>query len=254
MVLPRGFALVRLLAWAGCLAPAAWLALLAAAGRLGVDPLARLMSISGLAALWLLLATLAITPLRRLSVALARRVEARWGRRLSDWNQLVRLRRLLGVSAFAYTTLHLGFFVVLDLGLALDELWHDLRERRVVAFGLAAWALLLPLAATSTRAAMRALGGRWQKLHLLVHPAALLALLHDASRTKHGHNLPWLSGALLLLLLALRLHAWWRGERGPATEVPERSATRATAAEPPSSRCSRPSAPSASGPRTAAPR
>ncbi|MCW5662268.1 MAG: ferric reductase-like transmembrane domain-containing protein [Piscinibacter sp.] len=251
---PGSFTLLRLLAWAACLAPAAWLALLAGTGRLGADPLARLMSVSGLAAVSLLLATLAVTPLRRLSVAVARRLEARWGRRVSDWNRLVRLRRLLGVSAFAYTTLHLGFFVVLDLRLDLEQLMLDLRERRFVALGLAAWALLLPLATTSTNAAMRALGGRWQKLHLLVHPAALLALLHDATHTRHGHTAPWTTGTLLLVLLALRLHAWWRGERAPATEVPERGASRERAAALPTSRCSRPSAPSASAPRTVAPR
>lgn len=250
----RGFALVRVLAWAGCLAPACWLVLLAGAGRLGPDPLARLMAVSGLATIGLLLATLSITPLRRFSVWCARRVEARWGRRLSDWNRLVRLRRLLGVSAFAYACLHLGFFVVLDLGLDAQELLHDLRERRFVAFGLAAWALLLPLALTSTNAAMRALGGRWQKLHMLVYPAALLAILHDSARTKHGHALPWLTGLLLLALLAWRVLAWWRGERAPAGEVPERRLRTPRAAAPRPSRCSRPSEPSASGPRTAAPR
>lgn len=241
-------------AWSGCLAPALWLAGAAAGGALGPDPLARLMSVSGQAASWLLLATLAITPLRRASVWVARRAEARWGRRLSDWNCLVRLRRLLGVSAFAYTSLHLAIFVVLDLGLDPLEFWHDLRERPFVALGLAAWALLLPLAATSTRAAMRALGRRWQKLHTLVYPAALLALLHDALHTKHGHTPPWATGALLVLLLALRLRAWWGGERAPAPEVAERALSPATAAAPPTSRCSRPSAPSASAPRTAAPR
>lgn len=250
----RGFALVRGIAWVACLAPAAWLLLLAGSGRLGPDPLARLMSVSGLAAVTLLLATLSITPLRRCSVWVARRAEARWGRRLSDWNRLVRLRRLLGVSAFGYASLHLGFFLVLDLGLDLDELLHDLRERRFVAFGLLGWTLLLPLALTSTNAAMRALGARWQKLHLLVYPAAVLALLHDATHTKHGHAPPWLTGLLLIALLGWRVRAWWAGERAPAAEVPERETTRPTAAAPPASRCSPPSAPASSGPRTAVPR
>jgi sulfoxide reductase heme-binding subunit YedZ len=246
------FDAVCVLAWAGSLAPGAWLALEAAFGMLGPDPLAHLLEHSGLAAISLLLATLAVTPLRRFSVWAARLVAARWGRRLSDWNRLIRLRRLLGVSSFGYATLHVGFYVVLDAGLDAQELLHDVLERPFVAFGLLAWLMLLPLAATSTRAAMRALGGRWQKLHLLVYPAALTALLHDATHTKHGHTLPLATGLLLALLLGVRVVAWWRGERGPATEVAAREFRTSTAAAPRPSRCSPPSAPCASVPRTGA--
>lgn len=242
-----------------CLGPALWLAGLWWFGALGVDPLARLLRFSGQSATWLLLITLSITPLRRLSVFVSRQCVLRFGRRLSDWNALIRLRRQLGLFTFFYATLHLAIYLCLDLGLDPREFAADLRERPFIAIGLAVFGLLLPLAATSTQAAMRRLGRGWRVLHLLVYPAAIGALAHDWLQTKIGQPLPLASAALLALLLAARLLAWRRGDRSAATEVPQRGLVVApvrtpTTAAPPPFRCSRPSAACASGPRTGGPR
>ncbi len=188
---------------------------------LGPDPLQAIVHASGWWALALLLATLSVTPLRRASVWLARVAAVRYGRRMADWNFLIRHRRGLGLWSFFYAALHLGLYTTLEAG-SLTELWRDATERRFIFFGLAAFALLLPLAATSTQAAMRRLKRYWTRLHMLVYPAAALALTHAWWQTKHGHDLPWGFVSIALLLLAARALAWWAGDRTRASEVAER--------------------------------
>lgn len=198
-----------------CASPGLHLAWRAWQGSLGADPLHTLIHDTGWWALVWLLATLSVTPLRRTSVAVSRWLGARYGRRWSDWNGLIRHRRQLGLWSFAYAAAHLALYVGLDAG-SLSEALQDLRERPFIALGMAAWVLLLPLAATSSRAAMRLLKQRWARLHRLVYPAAVLAVVHDIVQTKSGHPLPWATTLVCAALLAARAWAWWRGERSDA--------------------------------------
>lgn len=184
-------------------------------GSLGADPLHSLIHGTGWWSLVWLLLTLSITPVRRASVAVSRWAGARFGRRWSDWNGLIRHRRQLGLWSFAYAAAHLTLYVALDAG-SLAEAARDLRERPFLALGLAACVLLLPLAATSSRWAMRQLKQRWALLHRLVYPAAVLAVLHDIAQTKAGHPFPWVTTLLCAGLLAARGWAWLRGERSDA--------------------------------------
>ncbi|MCY1702398.1 sulfite oxidase heme-binding subunit YedZ [Deinococcus sp. SL84] len=147
--------------WTGGLVPLLVLALDAGRGALGANPLERVLEQSGVLALLLLVLSLACTPLRR----------------LTGWTWPARIRRELGLLAFAYGALHLLVYL-LDQG-GLGGLPADIAERPFITVGALALALLVPLALTSSRASVRRLGfGRWQRLHYLVYPAALLAALH----------------------------------------------------------------------------
>ena len=145
-----------------CLLPIAALVWDALRVQLGADPVAQLEHRSGDWALRLLLATLAITPLRRLS-----------GRA-----ELVRFRRMLGLFAFFYACVHLTIYLAIDLGGYWSQLLGEIAKRPYMTVGFSAWLLLVPLAVTSTRWMMRRLGRHWQRLHRLVYVAALLAVLH----------------------------------------------------------------------------
>ncbi len=151
----------------------------------------------GLWALRLLLITLAITPL------------VRWTR----WYRLVPLRRTLGLASFAYACSHLGVYVWLDMGFDLREMAFDVGKRPFIGIGALIILCLLPLAATSTTAAQRALGARrWKALHRLVYVAVLLATMHYVMATKVALTAPLLHGVAALALLGLR----WRPRRTAA--------------------------------------
>lgn len=179
----------RLLAWGLALGPAIDLGVDVVTGDLGPNPVETLEHGTGLWALRLLLLTLAMTPLRR----------------ISGWNEAIQVRRVLGLAAFAYASLHLGLFVVLDLGLSLPALLSDLRDRRYITAGFAAWLLMLPLALTSTRGWQRRLKRRWKQLHRLVYVCAGLGALHFFWLVKSDYSRPWLYLGLMLLLLLARL-------------------------------------------------
>ena len=154
---------VKPLAFALCLLPLAWLLFAAATDRLGANPAEALIRALGDWTLRLLCLTLAITPLR---LALGQPA-------------LARFRRMLGLFTFFYAALHLLAYAGFDMGLDMDEMARDIGQRPFIVVGLKAFALLLVLAATSTAAAMRWLGGRrWQQLHRGVYLAAGLAILH----------------------------------------------------------------------------
>jgi methionine sulfoxide reductase heme-binding subunit len=221
--LQRRLAQLRVLCFVLCLCPALLLAWWAWTGQLGPNAVETLLRSSGRWALGLLLVTLAVTPLRRLSMRLAQAVRARYGRRVSDWNLLIRLRRQLGLFSFFYASLHLACYVLLDAGGDALQLLHDLGERSFVQPGWLAWILLLPLAATSTQAAMRALGGRWRTLHRSVYLVAALGYLHLWWGAKPGQAAVWALSAALLLLLVARALAWRWGERQGPVEVEART-------------------------------
>jgi len=174
--------------FAACLTPLAWLAWDALHDGLGTDPVAQLEHRSGDWALRLLLATLAITPLRRLT-----------GRA-----EPVRFRRMLGMFAFFYACVHLSIYIVIDLGAYWPQLFADVVKRPYITVGFAAWLLLIPLAVTSTRGMMRRLGRHWQRLHRLVYVIALLAVLHFLWLVKADHREPLLYLAIFAALMLLR--------------------------------------------------
>ena len=148
-------------------------------------------------ALRLLLLTLCITPLA---------VELR-----APW--LLGLRRMAGLWAFAYATLHFANWVALDLGFDGRTIIADIAKRPYVTVGFAAFALLLPLAATSTDRAMRRLGRRWHLLHRLIYPAAALACLHYWWLVKADWREPLVYALLLAVLLGWRLRRRFRRAR-----------------------------------------
>jgi sulfoxide reductase heme-binding subunit YedZ len=200
----------------GCLLPFAFLWDLYHTHKLAAyaDPVNYITHFTGDWALWLLLVTLAVTPVRRLSPSLA-------------W--LIRFRRILGLYAFFYATLHLLTYVFLfsgyDMAAAIDGLrrWHvmeplwqlkivlpgmldDAEKRKFIQVGLAAWLLLLTLALTSTKAAIRTMGGWWwQGLHRVIYVAAALAVIHYWWLVKTGVRTPWKVTAVLTVLLLWRV-------------------------------------------------
>ena len=181
---------------AACAIPLAWLVADTLRDTLGPDPVAQITHRTGIWALRLLLATLAVTPLRR----------------LTGWSMLVRSRRALGLWAFAYATLHFATYLVLDLGGFWLQVLDDLVDRPFITVGFAAWLLLVPLAATSTHAAMRKLGRNWARLHRLVYAIAVLAALHFVWLVKSGEEIarrePLVYSVILAVLLAARLAPW----------------------------------------------
>jgi sulfoxide reductase heme-binding subunit YedZ len=184
------------------------------------DPVNFLTHATGKWALWILLADLAITPVRRLSSALA-------------W--LIRFRRMVGLYAFFYATLHLMIYVFLfsgydvptaiaglraghlgepfhQFGLVWPTMLGDLLKRRFIQVGLFAWLILLALAVTSPQRVLRAMGGKnWQRLHRLIYVAAAAACIHFWWMVKTGVLRPWKDTAVLTVLLLSRLVYWlWK--------------------------------------------
>ena len=179
------------------LLPLARLFLLGFAGELGANPVEFVTRSTGTWALVMLCLTLAVTPLRR----------------LSGWNALVRLRRMLGLFAFFYASLHFTVFLWLEHWFDLAAMLLDVLERPFVTAGFLAFLLMVPLAATSTQAMVRRLGSRWLTLHRLVYLIAPLAVLHFwwHKAGKNDFTEPAVYGAVIALLLAARLVGRRRG-------------------------------------------
>jgi sulfoxide reductase heme-binding subunit YedZ len=160
-----------------------------AVALLGPDPTATLSQGTGFAALHILIISLVITPVRRLSKHLS-------------W--LVRFRRMLGLYAFFYACLHLLVYLKLYANLDWPTLVDDLSKRRYIIVGFSAWLLLLPLALTSTKWSIRKLGKRWQVLHRLVYVAAILGIIHYWWIVKTGVLDPLKMTVVLAIVLLAR--------------------------------------------------
>ncbi|MBN8741988.1 MAG: sulfoxide reductase heme-binding subunit YedZ [Lysobacterales bacterium 69-70] len=203
----------KILVFALCLLPLGHLIWDVAQQTLGPDPVAALEHRSGDWALRLLLLTLAITPLRRFSGVAA----------------LIRLRRMLGLFAFFYATLHLTVYLAIDLGGFWRQLFSEIVKRPYITVGFLAWLLLVPLALTSTKGMMRRLGRRWGQLHKLVYPIGLLAVLHYLWQVKFGQKIavrePLVYLAIYFALMAARLPwpAWFTRLRGQPQPEPVRA-------------------------------
>ena len=168
--------------------PPAWLLYLGLTGGLGVEPIKALEHRLGELALQLLIATLAIRPLR-------------------EWTgvNLMKLRRALGLITFLYVFLHLLVWLVLDVQF-LDQIWADIVKRPYITVGMAAFILMIPLAVTSNNLSLRRLGPkRWRGLHRLMYPVVFLGALHYVMLAKGFQIEPLVYLALVLFLLALRL-------------------------------------------------
>jgi len=173
-----------------CLAPLAWLLWLGFRQDLGANPIEHVTHATGLWALRLLAATLAVTPLRK----------------LTGLSQLIRLRRMLGLFAFFYGCLHLLTYLWLDQFFDAAEIARDIVKRPFITAGFAAFAAMVPLAVTSTAGWIRRLGGRrWQLLHRLVYLSAAAAVVHFFWLVKSDLRRPLAYAVLVALLLGLRV-------------------------------------------------
>lgn len=186
---------LKALVWAACLTPLALLLSRALTGALGANPIETLTRTLGDWTLRLLLASLAMTPLRLLfGVA---------------WP--VTLRRLLGLFAFFYACLHFSVWIVLDHFFDWQEMLADVLKRPYITVGVLALTLLVPLAATSTVRMVKRLGAaNWKRLHRLVYAVGILGVLHYLWLAKAGVNDPYLYVGILTLLLGIRLWNWLR--------------------------------------------
>jgi methionine sulfoxide reductase heme-binding subunit len=188
----------------GGLVPAALLALQLARGALGANPIERVLNQTGMLALILLVASLACTPLKV----------------VAGWTWPLRLRKLLGLSGFAYASLHFLVYAVVDQGLAFAVLLEDLAKRPFITVGFLALALLVPLAVTSTNRRVRRMGfPAWQRLHRLAYLAASLGVVHFLWRVKKDLIEPLLYAGVLVLLLSLRVVEALRKRRARAVAL-----------------------------------
>jgi sulfoxide reductase heme-binding subunit YedZ len=182
--------LLKTLTWIACLWPAGLLTYQAVTNTLGPDPTANIELTTGYNTLLLLILSLAVTPVRKLVPRLG-------------W--LIKFRRLLGLFAFFYGTVHMLAYVALYAGFDVNAMLADIEKRRFITIGVAAWLLLLPLAATSTNWATRKLGGKgWNRLHKLVYVAAVCGVIHYWWQVKPGVLSPMRLTLVLAVLLAAR--------------------------------------------------
>ena len=217
------------LAFLAALGPAVWLGWTALTGTLSANPLSDLTNETGVWTLRFLCVTLAITPLRR----------------ISGWNGLIKFRRMAGLYAFFYGTLHLLTYVIADRFAGLDftngiatwataanlarATWDDISKRPFITVGFTAWATMVPLAVTSTAGMIRRLGGkRWNRLHTVVYGTAVLGVVHYWWLVKADIRRPLTYAAVVVVLLAFR--AYWKrahaGQPGAAGHRPAFDARR----------------------------
>ena len=200
MLAPRQVRAVKAVAWLVALVPFLRIVFLGATDQFGANPLEFVTRSTGTWTLVLLCCTLAVTPLRR----------------LTGMNWLIRLRRMLGLYAFFYGTLHFLIWLVVDRGLDPASMLQDIGKRPFITVGFTAFVLMIPLAATSTNAMVRRLGGkRWQWLHRLVYVTGVLGILHYWWHKAGKNDFAEVSiyAAVMALLLGLRLWWAWRGAR-----------------------------------------
>lgn len=199
----RGRVALKVAVWAACLAPLAALLWWVVTDDLSANPISFITNWLGDWTLRLLLASLAASPLRI----------------LFGWSWPVTLRRLVGLFAFFYATLHFSVWLVLDHFFAWSLMGADILKRPYITVGMTALVLMVPLAATSTAGAIRRLGGaRWRWLHRLVYVIGLCAVLHYLWLAKKANPDPYYYAAAFALLMAIRAGDWlWKALRaGPS--------------------------------------
>jgi sulfoxide reductase heme-binding subunit YedZ len=185
---------LKVVLWLGALAPLAWMITGFFLDWLGANPIEKLEHVTGMTGIIILLASLAVTPVRR----------------ITGWNPLIQLRRPLGLFAFFYIFLHFGVWMGLDLGLEPSWVWDDIKERPYITVGFTGFLLMIPLAVTSTKGWMRRLGRRWGRLHTLVYVVAALGCIHYYWLVKSDVRIPLLLATIYGTLMALRIPGWVR--------------------------------------------
>ena len=207
----RSIVFLKVLVHIACLTPVAWLvwnfwrASTSTPDALGPDPIAFVTFFTGKGTLRLLVLSLAITPVRRFIPKLS-------------W--LIRFRRMLGLYAFFYACLHLLTYIWLYADFSLSAMIDDITKRRFITAGLTAWAVMLPLALTSTTWSIRKLGGKnWNRLHRLAYLSAIAGAVHYWWGVKPGVTTPANITVVLFVLLAARpvLNWWSSRKRVPVT-------------------------------------
>ena len=179
-------------------------------GRLGANPVEEIQDRFGIWALRFIMITLAVTPLRR----------------ITGWNWLARFRRMFGLFTFFYVLMHFVTWLVLDQGLLLAAILEDLVERPFITIGFVALVLLIALAATSTNAARRRLGRRWQTLHNATYAIGILGVWHYWWQVKKDITEPLIYAVILAVLLGARIiwsRVHTRRRRQAARQTPQQS-------------------------------
>jgi len=214
----RGLRIGKVAVFLVSLGPVAWLIWAALTGHLSANPLSDITNETGDWTLRFVCITLAITPLRR----------------LTGWNGIIRFRRMVGLYAFFYGTLHLLTYVIVDRFAGLDfpdgiVAWStvvnlgrsvvaDIYKRPFITVGFTAWLTMLPLAVTSTAGWIRRLGGRrWNQLHRLVYATGVIAVLHYWWLVKADITRPLRYGAIVAVMLAARIY--WARSKGVVRSV-----------------------------------
>jgi methionine sulfoxide reductase heme-binding subunit len=178
-----------------CLIPVGLLGWKAYNQALGANPIEVITHATGDWTLRFLLITLSVTPIRKLTGQL--------------W--LIRYRRMFGLFAFFYGTLHFLTYIWLDKFFDLHEMLHDVAKRKFITVGFTAFVLLIPLALTSTQGWIRRLGGkRWQALHRLIYFSAIAGVIHYWWLVKADIHKPLEYAAILTVLLGYRIAVWAR--------------------------------------------
>jgi methionine sulfoxide reductase heme-binding subunit len=182
-----------------CLVPLGDLVYRGFNARLTANPVEFVQHFTGDWTLRFLLITLAITPLRK----------------FLNVPELIRFRRMLGLFAFFYVCLHFLTYIGPDQSFSLPGMWKDVEKRRYITVGLLGFVLLIPLAITSTKGWIRRLGGRrWQILHRSIYVAATCGVIHYYWLVKSDVRKPLMYGAILAVLLLLRLSTWFLKQKG----------------------------------------
>jgi len=211
----RGLFVTKALLFCACLAPFVLLVLRAleiGGLSLGADPQAEVLKTCGMTGLNLVMLTLCVTPIRR----------------STGLNRLVALRRMLGLFAFFYLAVHFLVYIGLYIGFDWDTLVEDIAKRPYITVGFTALVLLVPLAVTSTNGWQRRLGRRWVKLHRLVYPIAILAVVHYWWQVKIDVSDPLLYVVLLAVLLGVRVAHWRSAARRRAGSIDPKAAVAPT--------------------------
>ena len=182
-----------------CLIPFGQLLYRAYTSDLGANPIETITRFTGSWSLLILLASLAVTPLRR----------------LTGWNELIRYRRMLGLFAFSYAALHFATYMILDLYFDFSAIAKDILKRPYITVGFTALVFMIPLAITSTSAMIRRLGKRWQQLHYLVYAIGILGVVHFYWLVKSDITRPAQYGLVLAFLLGYRLYHKWSAAPAP---------------------------------------
>lgn len=186
MVMPMAF--MKALVFVACLIPLGYIGWAFSMDQLGANPIEEVIHQTGDWTLRFLLITLSLTPLRSLTGS-------------GKWLQF---RRMIGLYAFFYATLHLLSYVVLDQFFDWPEILKDIIKHPYITVGFLAWLLMIPLAVTSTKGMMKRLGRRWKQLHRLVYVIAILGIIHFTWLVKADYQEPLIYGLILSLLLGLR--------------------------------------------------